>query len=115
VNTIRFATAPASAIARRLIIPLALVGAVILAPAFAIFANEGANAGTTTVSAQPVGVNPHGGPDYWSITGYRVGAPSEQEVSIYGGSHKHLWVEQQLYGPGLVQVPHVDTTVHQSR
>jgi hypothetical protein len=50
-----------------------------------------------------------------AITRYRVGAPSEYEVSYYGGSHKHLWVEQQLYGPGVVVVPHVDTTVQQSR
>ena len=56
----------------------------------------------------------HSGPNYASITGARVGAPSEQEVSIYGGSHKHLWVEQQLYGPGVVDVPRVDTSVHQS-
>jgi hypothetical protein len=57
----------------------------------------------------------HGGPDYASTTGARVGAPSEQEVSTYGGSHKHLWVEQQLYGPGVVPIPRADTTVHQSR
>jgi hypothetical protein len=94
-----------SVLARRLIIPVVLTGT-ILAPTFSILANDGA----TTVSARH-----HSGPDYWSITGARVGAPSEQEVSSYGGSHKHLWVEQQLYGPGLVAVPHVDTTVHQSR
>lgn len=70
------------------------------------------NAGAAWADAS---VEPHTGPDYISITGWRVGAPSEQEVSNYGGSHKHLWVEQQLYGPGRVAVPHVDTTVHQSR
>jgi hypothetical protein len=73
------------------------------------------NVGATTESAQPMGGSHHSGPDYWSLTGARVGAPSEQEVSIYGGSHKHLWVDQQLYGPGVVEVPHTDTTVHQSR
>jgi hypothetical protein len=75
----------------------------------ALFANAGAAWADASVPA------PHTGPNYISITGARVGAPSEQEVSGYGGSHKHLWVEQQLYGPGVVAVPHVDTTVHQSR
>jgi hypothetical protein len=89
----------------------ALAAAVIMAPALAIVANME----MPTASAQPAVEKHHGGPDYWSITGARVGAPSEQEVSAYGGSHKHLWVEEQLYGPGIVQVPHVDTTVHQSR
>jgi len=75
----------------------------------ALFANAGA------AWAHPTVPGPHTGPDYASITGVRVGAPSEQEVSTWGGSHKHEWVEQQLYGPGRVAVPHVDTTVHQSR
>jgi hypothetical protein len=79
-------------------------GAVIVA----LFVSPGAAAESTTHAH-------HTGPDYISITGARVGAPSEQEVSNYGGSHKHLWVEQQLYGPGAVAVPHVDTTVQQSR
>lgn len=91
--------------ARRLIVAVALAGAVIAAML----------AGATAAWAQPMGGPHHTGPDYVSITGARVGAPSEQEVSAYGGSHKHLWVEQQLYGPGVVYVPHVDTTVHQSR
>jgi hypothetical protein len=98
-----------SVIARRLIVGVTLAGAVLLAPAVATLAN----AETTTVWAQTQ--THHSGPDYQSITGARVGAPSEQEVSIYGGSHKHLWVEQQLYGPGVVYVPQVDSTVHQSR
>ena len=75
----------------------------------ALFAGAGAASADATIPA------PHTGPDYVSITGVRVGAPSEQEVSSWGGSHKHEWVEQQLYGPGRVAVPHVDTTVHQSR
>ena len=74
-----------------------------------LFANAGAAWADATVPT------PHTGPNYVSITGVRVGAPSEQEVSSWGGSHKHDWVEQQLYGPGVVAVPHVDTTVHQSR
>jgi hypothetical protein len=97
--------------ARRAITGIVLAGAVILAPAFAILAN----AADTTVSAQAATGAHHGGPDYRSITGARVGAPSEQDVTVYGGSHKHLWVEQQLYGPGVVDVPRVDTTVQQSR
>jgi hypothetical protein len=104
-------TSVLSVMARRLIIPVALAGGVILAPAFAILDNFGAG----TVSARPAGGSHHSGPDYWSITGARVGAAGEQEVSTYGGSHKHLRVEQQLYGPGIVEVPHVDTSVHQSR
>jgi hypothetical protein len=103
--------ATASVWARRAIVASTLAGAVILAPAVAILADAGA----TTVSAQPTGGRHHSGPDYWSITGARVGAPSEQEVSTYGGSHKHLWIEQQLYGPGVVDVPRVDTSVHQSQ
>jgi hypothetical protein len=91
--------------ARRLIGAVALGGAVIGASL----------AGATTAWAQPAGGSHHSGPDYSSITGWRVGAPSEEEVSFYGGSHKHEWVEQQLYGPGVVDVPRVDTTVHQSR
>lgn len=92
--------------ARRMIIGVALAGTVVAAM-FAI-------AGSTVAWAETTG-NHHSGPDYTSITGVGVGAPSEQGVSIYGGSHKHLWVEQQLYGPGVVSVPQVDTTVHQSR
>jgi hypothetical protein len=98
-----------SVITRRLIVGVTLAGAVLLAPAVATVAN----ADTTTVSAQTQ--THHSGPDYQSTTGARVGAPSEQEVSNYGGSHKHLWVEQQLYGPGVVQVPQADNSVHQSR
>ena len=79
-----------------------------------ILANSGTALTEPTVSAQPIRRH-HSGPDYWSITGARVGAPSEYEVSTYPGSHKHTWIEQQLYGPGVVDVPHVDTTVHQSR
>jgi hypothetical protein len=105
----RFATASAlPLLARRMAVAAVLAGGVILAPAFAILASDG----SATVSAHP---NHRTGPDYWSITGVRVGAPSQLEVSTYGGSHKHLWVEQRLYGPDVVYVPHVDTTVHQSR
>ncbi|MBV9512680.1 MAG: hypothetical protein JO280_01350, partial [Mycobacteriaceae bacterium] len=39
--------------------------------------------------ADSTSATPHTGPDYISITGVRIGAPSEQEVSSYGGSHKH--------------------------
>jgi hypothetical protein len=98
---------------KHLVVYLTL-GIAVLAPAYAILANT-ASATAATTWTVPVRGSHHGGPDYWSITGARVGAPSEQEVSVYGGSHKHLWVEQQLYGPGVVEVPHVDTTVHQSR
>jgi hypothetical protein len=96
-----------TAFARQLIVAAALAGAVIVAMLV--------GAGTATAWTNPTPWTPHTGPDYVSITGARVGAPSEQEVSTYGGSHKHLFVEQQLYGPGVVGVPHVDTTVQQSR
>ena len=98
---------------RQIIITLAMAS-VVLAPAWLILADSGTAAAAPTVSAQPIRHH-HSGPDYWSITGVRVGAPSEGEISSYGGSHKHEWVEQQLYGPGVVDVPHVDTSVHQSR
>ena len=95
--------------AKKAIAASVLAGSVLIAPAVATLANMSAVA-----SAQPSDTN-QTGPDYLSITGYRLGAPSEHEVSFYGGSHKHLWVEQQLYGRGVVQVPMVDTSVHQSR
>ena len=100
--------------AKHLLVYLALAVAV-LAPAYALFENAASATAAPTTWTLPLRGSHHGGPDYWSITGARVGAPSEQEVSTYGGSHKHLWIEQQLYGPGVVEVPHVDTTVHQSR
>jgi hypothetical protein len=98
----------------RQIITLAMASTVLLAPGWAILSNSASAAAAPTASAQQF-PDRHGGPQYWPITGARVGAPSEAEVSSYGGSHKHLWVEQELYGPGVVLVPHVDTTVHQSR
>lgn len=94
-----------TAYARQLIVAAVFGGAVIVAMLM----------GAATAWADSTPTMPHTGPDYISITGARVGAPSEQEVSYYGGSHKHLFVEQQLYGLGVVAVPHVDTTVHQSR
>lgn len=105
------ASRSASTLLRRGAAALALAGAVIIPPALVTLSDFGA----ATASAQPAADDQHGGPDYQSITGARVGAPSEYEVSYYGGSHKHLWDEQQLYGPGVVVVPHVDTTVQQSR
>src|ERR1700722_5324186 len=102
----------------RLALAIAIVAApawaILANPAWAILANPAPAISTPTVSTQPFG-GTNTGPNYWSITGARIGAPGEQEVSNYGGSHKPLWVEQQLYGPGAVFVPHVDTTVHQSR
>jgi hypothetical protein len=94
-----------TAFARQLIVAAVFAGAVMVAMLV----------GAGSAWANPTPVIPHTGPDYVSITGARVGAPSEQQVSYYGGSHKHLFVEQQLYGPGVVAVPQVDTTVHQSR
>jgi hypothetical protein len=89
-----------------------LIVAAVLAAA--LFLGALASTAAATAWAEPTH-QPHGGPDYVSITGARVGAPSEAEVSYYGGSHKHLYVEQQLYGQGTVLVPHVNTTVEQSR
>jgi hypothetical protein len=100
---------------RQLIICPALAISVLAAPVSAILADAATATAAPAMSTVPTRGPHHGGPDYWSITGAHVGAPSEGEVSMYGGSHKHLWVEQQLYGPGVVDVPHVDTTVHQSR
>jgi hypothetical protein len=100
--------------ALRLIGLLALAITIVAAPAWAILTNPAAAIAAPTASTQPFG-GTNTGPNYWSITGAWIGAPGEQEVSTYGGSHKHLWVEQQLYGPGVVYVPHVDTTVRQSR
>ena len=98
----------------RLMFPVAVAGAV----GAAMLGSAGVAAASTDpfVEVQhSAGTAHHTGPNYSGITGARIGAPSEQEVSTYGGSHKHLWVEQQLYGPGVVDVPQVDTTVHQSR
>jgi hypothetical protein len=96
--------------ALRVITWLASAIAIVAAPAWAILANPGAAGATPTVSTQPVGGSPHSGTGYGSI-----GAPGEAEVSTSAGSHKHLGTEQHLYGEGLVLVPHVDTSVHQSR
>jgi hypothetical protein len=96
----------------RLTIYLTMAIAIVVAPTYALLAHSAVASAAPTMSAIPV--RHHGGPNYWSITGARVGAPNEREVSSYGGSHKHLWVEQQLYGPDVVEVPHVDTSVHQS-
>ena len=96
-----------SILGRRLAFGLALAGAMVVTML--------AIAGVSVAWAEPTTASGHTDPDYLSITGARVGAPSEQDVSTYGGSHKHLRVEQQLYGPGVVHVPDVDTTVHQSR
>jgi hypothetical protein len=92
---------------RRIVAGAFIASAALFAPAVGVLVNTG------IATAEPA--THHTGPDYQSITGWRVGAPSEAEVSIYGGSHKHLWVEQQLYGPGAVSVPQVDNGVHQSR
>jgi hypothetical protein len=93
-----------SAVGRRLVIPIVLAVAAMAALT------------TATASAASGSPDPGGGSDYWSVTGDpNGGAPGEQEVSIYCGSHEHLGIEQQLYGSRLVSVPHVDTTVHQSR
>jgi hypothetical protein len=111
MNTTRHLPVPV----RHLIISVALVPAVLLAPAWAMLATSAPAGATSTSTGTAEPDRHHGGPNYWAITGARVGAPNEGEVSSYGGSHKHLWVEQELYGPGVVVVPHVDTTVHQSR
>jgi hypothetical protein len=112
MSNIAFPNSSASTALRLLVMTgLAVAAAVIIASAVPTVTDLG----TATASADPGAGNQHGGPDYPSITGTRVGAPTEQEVSFYGGSHKHDLVEQQLYGPGVVIVPHVDTTVHQSR
>jgi hypothetical protein len=94
---------------RRIFAGAVIASAALFGPAVGVLADTG----IATASAEPN--HHHTGPDYQSVTGWRVGAPSEAEVSIYGGSHKHLWIEQQLYGTGVVGVPQVDNSVHQSR
>ena len=103
------------ATALRVISWLGLAIAIVAAPAWAILENPGSASAASTVSTQPVGGTPHGGPDSGSTTGAPVGAPSEAEVSTSPGNHEHLGAQQRPYGAGLVLVPHVDTTVHQSR
>ena len=101
--------------ARRVVGLLALATAIVAASAGAILENPGSAGATPTVSTQPVGGTPRSGPDSGSTTGAPVLAPSEAEVSTSPGNHEHLGAQQPLYGEGLVRVPHVDTTVHQSR
>lgn len=96
-----------TAFVRQLLVAGALAGVVMMAALF--------GTGIAAAWADATPSTPYTGPDYTSITGWRVGAPGEGEVSYYGGSHKHLWVEQQLYGAGVVSVPHIDTGVQQSR
>jgi|ERR1700686_888041 hypothetical protein len=98
--------------ARRVIGSLALATAIVAAPAAAILEYPGSAGATPTASTQPVGGTTRGGPDSGPTTG---GAPSAAEASTSPGSHKHLGAQQPLYGDGLILVPHVDTTVHQSR
>jgi hypothetical protein len=97
---------------RRVIGLLALATAIVAAPAGAILENLGSAGATPTASTQPVGGTPRGGPDSGPTTG---GALSAAEASTSPGSHKHLGAKQPLYGDGLILVPNVDTTVHQSR
>jgi hypothetical protein len=79
--------------ARRLIISLALASAVILAPAFGILANLD----TTAVAAAQ------------STSGSTYAGPG----ALYGNGNPRQSVQHELGGLG--QVPHVDTSVHQSR
>ena len=52
--------------------------AIVAAPAWAILEDPGAASATPTVSTQPFG-GTNTGPNYWSITGARVGAPGERK------------------------------------
>ena len=61
---------------RQLIISLAIVSIVLLAPAWAL-ATSGVAVAAPKGTAQP-SPGPRGGPNYWSITGARVGAPSPE-------------------------------------
>ena len=65
VNTTRHSPA----LMRQLIIALAMVSIILLAPAWAILANSGPAAASPTGSVQPI--RHHGGPNYWPITGSR--------------------------------------------
>jgi hypothetical protein len=87
------------------IISFALAIGMLIAPATAIsLATAGSAAAAPTTSTFPLrGHSGHGGGGGGTP---RVGAPS-----TYSRSHYELWP----YGPGILDVPHVDTTVHQSR
>ena len=85
---------------RQLIISVAMVSIILLAPAWALAA-----AGVA-VAAPPGTAQPSPGTH---------GAPIQVELVGYAGSQNHYGVEQQLYGPSAAVAPRVDTTVHQSR
>ena len=104
-----------SVLARRVIIPVPLAIAFVLAPAAGIFAG-GSVAGAIPTASAHAGGGSHGGGGH-AGGGHGIG-PAGPGAGGYGGAgiyrgHDGWWLGQELYG--AVQVPHVDTTVHQSR
>jgi hypothetical protein len=106
-------------ISRRVLVSityLVLAIGVLIAPATAILATAGsAGAAPTTSTTIPLrGGGGHGGGGFGhgggGFGGAGVGAPN-----TYGGSYGRGHEEGWLYGSGVIDVPHVDTTVHQSR
>ena len=85
------------------IIYMAVAIGVLIAPATAILATAGSAAAAPTTVLIPL----HGG----GGGGGGVGAPNTYGGGTFFGSHECVWE----YGPGLTYVPHVDTTVYQSR
>jgi hypothetical protein len=90
------------------IIYLAVAIGMLAAPATTIsLATAGSATAAPTTSTIPLrGHSGHGGGDGFGSGGDPVGAPN-----TYGRGHDEGWT----YGPGILDVPHVDTTVHQSR
>ena len=100
------------------IIYLALAIGMLIAPATAILATAGsAAAAPTTSTIIPLrghaggghGGGGHGGGGHagGGIGGTRLVGPGP----IGGSRDGRVW----QYGPGMIEVPHIDTTVHQSR
>ena len=74
-------TSAASALARRLVVPVA-AGAAILAPTFGVVATLDAPVAAARANHGAIyGPTPNN--RYWSITGSRLGAPTEGEISTF--------------------------------
>jgi hypothetical protein len=96
------------------IIQLALAMSMLTAPATVIsLATAGSAAAASTTSTIPLGGHGgHGG--HSGDSGHNGGGSAGAHIGAtgtYGRNHYESW----MYGPGTVVVPHVDTTVHQSR
>ncbi len=106
--------------AGRFVVVGGFAAAIALSPAIAAFAGPGPTVGTP-VAACPTGESedpytfacvPELAPS--GVAAPAMGAPSEQELTACSGRDQGECVENDLYGPGAENVPHVDTSVHQS-